>query len=350
MYLKKAAIIVGLLSVLFVFEYCSKKDVIQNQPNGTSSPDLPTTPFNYVVNYPAYLQNAMQTNDNTPAGNIITNEGATLGRVLFYDKQLSKNNTISCGSCHKPASSFSDELIFSKGFEDSVTTRHSMPLLNIAYYRSGKMFWDERAPTLEAQVLQPIQNHIEMGLTITELVDKVKAQAFYPALFQQAFGSTTIDTITIARALAQFVRSIVPYQSKYDQVKQGLATFTALEQAGEQLFLNAAPPGNPALTCAGCHQPPLFVTSTPLAPFGLADANDAGINNSGNFKVGTLRNIALTAPYFHNGSVPSLQALLSTNIPAHSVAPQDVQRILAFMQTLSDPTTVAEERFADPFK
>ena len=351
MQFKKAGVLLILLTSLISFQYCSKKDstpaaVIPTDPQ----PSLPASPYNYLVTYPAYLQAAMTQNNNTPGSNRISNDGATLGRVLFYDKHLSKNNTISCGSCHKPANSFTDNIQFSKGFEGGLTTRHSMPLLNVAFYKSGKMFWDERSASLEQQVLQPVQNHVEMGLTIPELLSKVSALSYYPALFQKAFGSTLIDSVRISNALAQFVRSIIPYQSKYDLVKQNLASFTAAEQAGEQLFLNATPPPPaPPATCAGCHTPPLFITSQPTAPFGLIDANDLGINNSGNFKVGSLRNISVSAPYFHNGSVASLQAMLTSNIPAHRVAPQDVQNILAFLQTLTDQTTVAEARFADPF-
>lgn len=351
MQLKKIGVLALLTLVLFSFQQCSKKDTDPSAGTPTDpQPSLPASPFNYNITYPAYLQGAMALNDNTPADNMITNDGATLGRVLFYDKHLSKNNTISCGSCHKPTTSFSDDLQFSKGFEGGLTSRTSMPLLNVRFYKSGKMFWDERSPTLEHQVLQPVQNHVEMGMTIPELITKLSALNYYPSLFQKAFGSTVIDSVRISKALAQFVRSIVPYQSKYDLVKQNLATFTAAEQTGEQLFLNAtAPPPAPPATCAGCHTPPLFITSSPAGPFGLADANDLGINSTGNFKVGSLRNIALTAPYFHNGSVTSLQAMLTSNIPAHRVAPQDVQNILAFLQTLTDQTTIADKRFSDPF-
>jgi cytochrome c peroxidase len=293
----------------------------------------------------------MALNDNTPANNQVTNDGATLGRVLFYDKHLSKNNTISYGSCHKPSTSFTDDVQFSTGFEGGSTTRTSMPLLNVRFYRSGKMFWDERSATLEDQVLQPIQNHVEMGLTITELVSKVAALNYYPSLFQKAFGTTQVDSVRISKALAQFVRSIIPYQSKYDMVKQNLAVFTPAEQAGEQLFLNATPPPPaPQATCNNCHTAPLFITSEPIAPFGLLDPNDHGINNTDHFKVGSLRNVAITAPYFHNGSEASLQAMLTTsNIPAHRVAPQDVQNILAFLQTLTDQVTVSDTRFSNPF-
>jgi cytochrome c peroxidase len=286
---------------------------------------------------------------------VTTNEGATLGRVLFYDKHLSKNNTISCGSCHKPDLSFSDNATLSKGFNDGLTARHSMALLNVRFYKSGKMFWDERAASLEKQVLQPIQNTVEMGLTLAELETKVNGLSYYPALFQKAFGSTQIDSVKISKALAQFVRSIVTFQSRYDQVKQGLATFTADEAAGEQLFLTAPGPGAPA--CGGCHTPPMFITSAPAGPFAFPDPTDAGINNEHRFKSGSLRNIALTAPYFHNGKVASLSAMLNggppgspANVPAHSVAPADAPKILAFLQTLTDNSVTTETKFSDPFK
>ena len=109
------------------------------------------------------------------------------------------------------------------------------------------------------------------------------------------------------------------------------------------------PPPNLQAKCDGCHKAPLFITSLPIAAFGLLDPNDHGINNEDRFKSSSLRNISITAPYFHNGSVASLQAMLTSNIPAHRVAPQDVQNIMAFLQTLTDQTTVAEARFSDPF-
>jgi len=355
MHFKKALVISSLILIIFLFQQCSKKDDTSVTAETVTAPKLPVTPFNYINTYPAFIQASLNANDNTPADNAISNDGATLGRVLFYDKHLSKNNTVSCGSCHRPDASFSDNVILSKGFNNGLTARHSMSLLNVRFYRSGKMFWDERAATLEKQVLQPIQNTVEMGLTLTELEDKVKSLSYYPALFQKAFGSTQIDSVRISKALAQFVRSIVTFQSKYDQVKQGLATFTPDEAAGEQLFL-ALPPGGGA-ACAGCHTPPMFITSQPAAPFAFPDPTDAGINNQNRFKSGSLRNIALTAPYFHNGKVPSLDAMLNggpvgapTHVPAHSVAPQDAPKLLAFLRTLTDNSVSADVKFLDPFK
>ena len=169
-------------------------------------------------------------------------------------------------------------------------------------------------------MLQPIQNHVEMGMTLTELESKIASINFYPALFSKAFGSSLIDSNRIARALAQFVRSIVTYQS------------------------------NPAITCGGCHTPPMFITSQPHAPFGLIDPNDRGINNQNRFKSPSLRNIDNSAPYFHNGSVATLDAVISTGIPAHGIPPPDRPKILAFLKTLTDNSFVTDPKYADPFK
>ena len=360
MYIKKLSVALLLLSFVFLLQQCSKKDDSGSTTTpvvADPQPNLPATVFTYAMTYPAHIQNALVLNDNTPGSNPITNDGATLGRVLFYDKHLSKNNTVSCASCHKPGSSFSDELQLSKGFAGGLTTRHSMALLNVRFYKSGKMFWDERAASVEAQALQPIQNSVEMGMTLAELETKVAALNYYPALFQKAFGSTQIDSVRISKAIAQFVRSIVTYQSKYDKVKEGAATFTADEATGEQLFLTP-PPGPPAApSCAGCHTPPMFITSAPAGPFAFPDPTDAGINGQNRFKSGSLRNIALTGPYFHNGAVSTLTAMLNggppgspTNIPAHSVNPTDAVKLLAFLQTLTDQTVATEAKFSDPFK
>jgi cytochrome c peroxidase len=326
---------------------CNKKDAASNDTKAAVL-NLPETPFNYNITYPAHVTAALATQDNTPVNNVITNDGATLGRVLFYDKNLSKNNTISCASCHQPGQGFTDAAILSKGFEGVLTTRHSMSLLNTRFYRSGKMFWDERAATLEDQVLQPIQNAGEMGLTLSELQTKISSQSYYPTLFKNAFGSSDVSTDRISKALSQFIRSIVTYQSKYDRVKQGQEAFTQIEQAGEQIFQTPAPGTN--LSCNSCHTAPMFITSNPAAPFALPDPNDRGINNQNRFKSGSLRNIATAASLFHNGSVPGLQAMFAGNIPAHNVAPQDRARILAFMQTLTDNTIATEAKFATPFK
>ena len=352
---KQTSIIACLVLIVIGFQFCSKSDIVASAANTTLLPTLPATPFIYLMSYPAHIQIALVTNDNTPPDNVITNDGATLGRVLFYDKQLSKNNTVSCGSCHQQQFSFDDTARLSKGLAGALTARNSMALLNVRFYRSGKMFWDERAASVEKQALQPIQNHDEMGLTLAELETKVKALNYYPALFLKAFGSTLIDSVRISKAIAQFERSIVTYQSKYDQVKQGLTTFTPAEAQGEQVFLTP-PPGIPN-SCATCHTPPMFLNSA--APgFGLIDPNDAGINNQNRFKSGSLRNIGSAVALFHNGRIANLQAMFAAGapgsgtapIPAHNVAPPDVQNLIAFINTLTDNTIRTEEKFSNPFR
>ena len=363
--MKKIIIAAMVFLAVFSLEFCSKSEtaIVTNAVVAVITPalqpNLPATPFNYVMTYPQHIQTALIANDNTPADNAITDNGATLGRVLFYDKQLSKNNTVACASCHKQSLSFDDNVALSVGFEGGLTTRNSMALLNIRFYKSGKMFWDERAITAEKQALQPIQNHLEMGLTLAELETKVNALNYYPALFQKAFGSATIDSVKIAKALSQFERSIVTYQAKYDFVKQGLAVFTTAEAAGERLFNTAAPPpgGGPALSCQSCHTSPMFMNSA-APPFAFIDPLDAGINNQDRFKAGSLRNISTRTALFHNGRIANLQAMLTSGsagsgtqpIPAHSVAQQDVQNILAFMNTLSDNSIVTEVKFSNPFQ
>jgi len=364
--MKKFKVMLCLFCAMLFFQYCSKKDEVPAEiaaitPVVTTTsgieadaPILPSSPYDYLINFPAHIQADLILNDNTPNTNQITNDGATLGRVLFYDKKLSRNNTVSCGSCHQQQFAFDDNLPLSKGLDGGNTSRNSMAILNLRFYRSGRMFWDERSTTLERQALQPIQNHVEMDLTLTELENKVRALSYYPALFQKAFGTTTIDSGRMARALSQFERSIVTYQAKYDRVKQGLETFTPAEAAGEQLFLNALLPNN---TCASCHTPPMFLTSNPAQGFALADANDLGINNQRRFKSGSLRNISNRTSLFHNGSVPNVQAMLNSNgpgspipnVPAHSIGPQNVPNMLAFLNTLTDNTILTDPKFSNPF-
>jgi cytochrome c peroxidase len=348
---KKILVVTVLVLIVFTLQNCSKKDTGNVVTPVIAVLNLPATPYNYSsVIFPAHIAAALTANDNTPADNAITDNGATLGRVLFYDKNLSVNNTINCASCHKQENGFTDTDQFSKGFEGGLTDRHSMNLLNVGFYKSGKMFWDERSNTLEDQVKQPIQNHVEMGMTLDSVVARLSRLSYYPELFTKAFGSSDIDTIRISKALSQFVRSIVTYQAKYDKVKQGLDVFTPNERDGEQLFLNATGPGGPGTpTCSTCHTPPMFLNAE-APPFALPDTADLGILNQGRFKVGSLRNIASVSNLFHNGSVANVQTMLTSRIPAHGVAPQDVAKILAFLQTLTDNTVTTDVKFTSPFK
>ena len=151
----------------------------------SSTLDLPASLLNYDVTLPnSFLDNQLNQEDNTPNNNPVTNTGAMLGRVLFYDERLSANNTVSCASCHLQENGFSDPGRLSVGFEGGLTARNSMGLANARFYGNGNFFWDERAATLEEQVLQPIQDTVEMGLSLEELQSKLSAESYYAVLLQ----------------------------------------------------------------------------------------------------------------------------------------------------------------------
>ncbi len=186
---------------------------------------LPSQPYDYVgyavEQLPAHFGNGrfgtLTGADNTPSDNPISNAGATLGRVLFYDKRLSHNNTLSCASCHHQDKGFADSSRFSSGADGDLSTRHSMGLTNARFYENGKFLRDERADSLEQQVLMPIEDPTELGMNLASLTGKLAATPFYADLFKQAFGTPQVTTERIAQSLAQFVRSLVSYQSKFDR-------------------------------------------------------------------------------------------------------------------------------------
>ena len=346
--------------------------------------DIPL-PAHYLQNqYPdsAPFQSAVTDNDNTPADNPITDAGATLGRVLFYDTRLSANNTISCASCHLQEFAFSDPSRLSRGFDGGQTRRRSIGLTNARFYGNGKFFWDERAATLEEQVLMPIQDSVEMGMDLQTLVSVVSAQEYYPALFTTAFGDSTVNSERIARALAQFVRSIVSTRSPYDlgraRVNSPLddfPNFTRSQNRGKQIFNN---PGDNLPPCAACHVSEAFIGPSVATNNGL-DRNsqeDLGIAEStglstdeGKFKTPSLRNIALRAPFMHDGRFNSLNQVIqfySQDIQNHpNLHPalkdnrgravnyrfnNDERRALVdFLNTLTDFELITDEKYIDPF-
>lgn len=374
---------------------CSKKEDPTNYPDTDEAyPVLPAEPFNYAAQpLPAYFftnsggpkPTEITAEDNMPASNPITDEGATLGRVLFYERALSKNNTISCGSCHKQQFAFGDSLAHSKGFNGGDTRRHSMGLLFARYYRRGKFFWDERAATLEQQVLMPIQDQVEMGLTLDEIQQRIAAKSYYPALFKAAFGDESITTDRISKALAQFVRSIVSYQSKYDIGREQVATpgapfpnFTSEENAGKQIFLRPLTNGGGA--CFGCHTTEAFVNDFPGPTsngLDVATTNDLGAYETtpnpkflGAFKVPSLRGVGLRAPYMHDGRFKTLEEVVehyNSGIQDHpnlaaalrdSTTGKPVKMnfttaqkasLVAFLKTLDDHTLANDPKFSDPF-
>ncbi len=340
-------------------------------------PLLPVKLADYSPALPAhFLLPAVVQQDNTPADNPITNAGATLGRVLFYDKRLSANQTVSCSSCHRQQSGFSDPRPFSIGLAGGLTDRNSMGLTNARWYQRRSFFWDERAATLEVQVLQPIQNSIEMGLSLPTLVSRLSGETFYADLFTAAFGSSTINSERISRALAQFVRSLASTRSKYDLgVGVNFSNFSPEENLGRRLFNGETG----TATCAQCHGTDNFSSGPRINNNGLENPYlDKGVGavsgraqDEGLFKVPSLRNVALTAPYMHDGRFATLEAVvefynsgvvahpnLSPPLRARPPAPGALRlnltaaekaALVAFMKTLTDTALAADERFADPF-
>lgn len=355
-------------------------------------PELPTELANYAnPPLPAHFsvetegfhgQQALLDTDNTPAENLTTNAGATLGRVLFYDGNLSKNHTISCASCHKAELGFSDDRVLSKGFENGDTGRHSMGLVNARFYRQGKFFWDQRAATLEDQVLMPFQDQVEMGMTLDGVVERVKEAEYYPDLFTAAFGSPDINAEKISQALAQFVRSIVSYTSKYDEGRamvsarsDSFPNFSEQENRGKTLFI--MPPPRGGFGCFVCHQGEGFVAAsaqsngldaTTEGDQGYGKISELGTDD-GTFKVPSLRNIALRAPYMHDGRFGTLDAVVdhySEHVqPSPNLGPpffaqdgavtqiqmnnEEKEALVAFLKTLSDTTIGSDPKFSDPF-
>ena len=358
------------------------------------APMLPDKPFDYMrVPLPDYIyRQALAAADNTPQDNPLSNAGATLGRVLFYDRKLSRNNSIACASCHLQRAAFSDPRRFSTGFKGGKTTRNAMSLANARYthlkgHRPG-FFWDERAPSLEAQALMPIQDSVEMGMTLPDLEHKLSRLTYYPHLFQAAFGTPQVTSERVGKGLAQFVRSLVSFNARFDHaaalmedghLNKPIESFTALENLGKSLFLNGVG-GIAEFGCAMCHLPPTFNMQKAqnigldqqYADPGLGaltrPSNDPFTpSNDGKFKAPSLRNIALTAPYMHDGRFTTLAAVVkhysddvrphdnlalgspSTDSTGFQLSSREQAALVAFLKTLTDETFVTDPRFADPF-
>lgn len=379
--MKIMKLLLALIVLTGLFYSCEETTNIET-PVTSSAVNLPQVPYSYANQpLPAYL-NALPINAqiNTPASNPITDHGATLGRVLFYDKNLSANGTVSCASCHQQSAAFSDPARFSKGFNGGLTTRNSMSLLNARYYPNGRFFWDERSASAEIQASRPIVHPVEMGMTMSGALEKVKAKSFYPTLFKNAFGTDEIDSARIVKAIAQFVRSIVSYRTKFDvgratlQPGQNLgdtdfANFTVSENLGKRLFFTRA-------SCAPCHGTETF-TAPGARNNGLDQVfTDNGVgsvtNNpaqNGQFKVPSLRGIEKSAPYMHDGRFATLREVVQhynngvKNHPALSpplrlpdggirrlnLNETEITQLVDFLKTLTDTGIENDPKFSDPF-
>lgn len=297
----------------------------------------------------------------------VTDAKADLGRVLFYDQTLSLNNAVACGSCHFQKLAFADGKALSQGFEGRQTTRNSMAIVNPAMSQAG-LFWDTRANCVKNLALQPVQNHIEMGMEdLTLLTRKLAVIDYYPDLFMKAYGSPSITEDKIAEGLNAFIRSFVSWDSKYDEgEKSKFANFTAEEKHGKQLFSD----WNGA-NCASCHNEPTFDQQWGNgANIGLDKiSSDKGIGGASKFKVPSLRNIELTGPYMHDGRFKTLEEVvthysdkvqmnsqLDFNLRNGNQAKRlnlnegDKKALVAFLKTLTDKNFISNPKFSDPFE
>lgn len=357
--------------------------------------DLPAVPYQYNAIFGI--------GDTIPGSNAVP----TLGRVLFYDRAMSVNNTISCASCHKQANAFADNVAFSRGFGNKRTLRNSMPIQNLGGTRfffetasssffpnmpnpnAGTLFWDGREKLLKDMVLRPIVNHVEMGITdMDALAEKLEQLPYYQSLFIDAFGDSDITKDHIATALNSFVVNIESRQTRFD--KSFFSPFsseqppehaksnvlTKQEMLGAQLFITK-------YDCNSCHQ-----TQSPsgyLSPVAGVFANigldeeytDNGLSmvtkssgDAGKFKIPSLRNVALTAPYMHDGRFETLEDVIdhySESIETHpnldrrlrgpdgkarqmNISPAEKTAIIAFLHTLTDQEMISDVRLSDPFK
>ncbi len=293
--------------------------------------------------------------------NAITPEKVLLGRVLFYDPILSKNNTISCASCHSQFSAFTHiDHALSHGINDSIGNRNSPALMNLAWQKS--FMWDGAINNLDMQALAPIAHPAEMGSSINTLVSKLQALNVYRKLFKDAFGDSTVTGAKTLKALSQFMLTLISANSKYDKVMRKEELFTQQELNGYQLFQK---------NCSSCHKEPLFTTSN-FANNGLpVDSllNDVGrmivtrdSNDAFKFKIPTLRNIEFTYPYMHDGRFKKISQvlnhytigihqskILSTELKSPIVLSSNEKvDLIAFLLTLSDKEFIFNTKFSYP--
>lgn len=376
-----------LVSGILAVSAC-KKDPVPQGPDGDDLTDIPYNPQPYTILKPAHFPEVP-----VPADNPVTVDGIQLGRRLFYDPILSADSTQSCSSCHMPQGSFTDNLAVSKGIDGIPGSRSAMSLLNIAYATNG-LFWDGRSPSLEDQATQPVENPIEMHNTWGNVVDKLRAHPSYPQYFRKAFGISSKKEITkelAAKAIAQFERILISSgKSKFDQYLQGNPdALDDEEKDGKLMFFDEGGAVQlPDAQCFHCHG---GLTLTGNQYFNNAldsvgsldqfvDKGRGGVTgnlyDNGKFRAPTLRNIALTAPYMHDGRFKTLEEVLdhyssngkgvinedpfirqvgkpipNTNPVQYSgLTPYQKGAVIKFLKTLTDTDFINNPDIHNPFQ
>ena len=271
-----------------------------------------------------------------PSNNPLTEEGIELGKKLFFDKKLSVNGSQSCADCHKPSNSFTDARQYSIGVDNIQGTRNSMPLFNLAWNYDDRFFWDGRELSLERQVLDPITNPIEMHNTIANLVQELQIDSEYPEMFLKAFGTEIIDSVQIGKAIAQYERTIISANSKFDKYLLGQTTLTIQEEEGFNIFMDEE--RGDCFHCHGNENNPLW-TDNKFHNNGLDNNfSDLGLgavtgnpNDNGKFKTPSLRNLEFTAPYMHDGRFSTIDEVINH----YSEGLQDSQTVDPLMKMVS---------------
>lgn len=332
--------------------------ILSNCTRNTSSSltKIPYQPTFFTLDEPERLPKM-----RIPADNPLTVEGVALGKKLFFDPILSLDSTFSCASCHQPERAFSDSKAVALGIRLRKGRRSSPSLVNIGYHYKG-LFWDGRVITLEEQSLHPIQDSVEMGNSLAQVETSLQRHSDYPILFRKAFGIEDKKQITsqlVAKALAQFERTLISKNAKFDQVQRGEAQFTAAEARGFAIFFDTSAV-LPHAQCAQCHVDPLF-TNLAYENNGIQQSDNLNFPDqgrgavtvnrfdNGKFKVPTLRNIVLTAPYMHDGRFKTLDEVLkhyesgghpaenvNANVRKLNLTAADKADLIAFMNTLTD--------------
>lgn len=346
------------LAATVLIAACSKDETTVTPPPQTS--DCPaTTPL--TIDVPAGYPEMPQPKDNR-----LTVEGVALGRLLFYDPILSGDSTQSCASCHIQDRAFSDSRPFSAGINGQKGTRHAPPIVNPGY--TGDTFWDGRAHGLEDQATQPVPNENEMNLPWSTAIERLKRHPDYPDRFCAAFGDKRITMNRVVKAIAQFERTFVSFDSKYDRVQRGEDTFTPEELAGERIF------NSEIGDCFHCHQAPLFTTNT----FHNTGLDSAAVDRGrfdvtgdpgdlGKFKVPTLRNVTERFTYMHDSRFgdlhevihhynkgfhdgPDVDPFIRVRLTRRAMREGEIDTLITFLGTLTDPNFLTNPALKNPYR
>jgi len=336
-----------------------------------------TAPTPYVLTLPRGFPTPV-----IPVDNPLTKEGVALGRMLFYEKALSRTGTMACGSCHQQSKAFTDGLPLAVGVDGIANPRGTMSLANVLW--SSQLTWDGVFTTLETQALKPLETTSELHQPLTVGVSKLQATSNYPTLFLTAFGTKTITNELVLKALAQFERTLISSNSRYDKFTATRQGFTNDEVAGLQLYTTHIAPGVVrGAECFHCHTQPLMSSNyegkffnngldVTFTDIGRGSVTGLAVDK-GKFIAPTLRNITLTAPYMHDGRFKTLEEVLDhysdhvqmsspgldnnllnvTNDPPFGthidLTAIEKKQLLAFLNTLTDSTFITDKRFSNPF-